>query len=293
MTEIEQREDTSPLRLPILLRMLRRLPLPHKLGMMDRLFGRRLGREGVRTVLTSRGNLWKLNLASASQRWLVYGEYLGSAAAAWMDGWLADGGVVLDSGANIGQTVQQFAGMPGVEVIAVEPNPVSAQWLRDCVAQNTRMRVRIEISGLDERDGELTLRLPHFIGEAEAQATFRGDWYQSRAVDLVTVPVTTVDGLLDRLGRPHIRLWKLDGEGWEANVLRGARNTLAANAVDAIFIEVHPTNRMEVSEMLRAHGYGLFTFDARGRLIEHGDSLPVAQDYLALSSIARGTRSVP
>lgn len=288
MTEVEHcDDDTRVLQLPISLRLLRRLHFPHKLGVMDRLFGRTLAREGVCFVSTSRGNLWKLNLQSASQRWLVYGEYLGSAAAKWMDSWLASGGLVLDSGANIGQTVQQFAGVHGIEVIAVEPNPVSAQWLRDSIAKNPAMRVRIEVSGLGERTGELMLRLPHFTGEAEAQATFRDDWYRSRRVDTVAVPVTTIDELLDRLKRPHIRLWKLDVEGWEVAVLRGALKTLTANEIDAIYVEVHPTNRTEVSKILRAHGYALFTLNRRGRLIEHATALPEMQDYLAISLAAR------
>lgn len=277
-------ESNAPITLPRLLYTLRRFRFPHKIGVLDRLFGVSLAKQGVCWVQMCDGHAWKLDLRSAAQRRAVYDEYLGQAAA-WSRQWLASGGTVIDSGANIGQTVVVFASCDNVTVLAVEPNPASADWIDECLQAYPNWDVHVLRQGLGERTSTLRLTLPNFVGEQSAQATFRSDWYVDRNNDYVEVPVGTIDDLLESRQLDRIRLWKLDVEGWELQVLKGAERSLQSGSVDAILMELHPSNQDAARSYLANHGYELHEFSAAGTLVKAPMTLPkILADYVVLRS---------
>jgi FkbM family methyltransferase len=67
-----------------------------------------------------------------------------------------------------------------------------------------------------------------------------------------TVPVVTLDGLLDEAGIDHVDLLKIDVEGSEIAVLRGARRLLQDGRVDVVYIEagMAPDGLQQVSHRL-------------------------------------------
>jgi FkbM family methyltransferase len=249
--------------LPLGLRALRHFEFPHKLGLLDRLYGRALERRGICWVKTASGPVWKLDLRSNSQRWIVYGDYEGPVFLGWARRWLARGGVVVDSGANIGQTVLYFAALPGCQVYAFEPNPPSAAWLRECLAmQNWNVEVIEE--GLSDQRSDMTLRIPDFSGEQAAQATLQTGWYKTVSTRATSIVVDTLDAFIERRAIARVRLWKLDVEGWEMAALRGAERSLRRNAIDAIFVEMHPDNGAEAKRFLELCGYRVHRLSHRG-----------------------------
>jgi hypothetical protein len=89
----------------------------------------------------------------------------------------------------------------------------------------------------------------------------------------VPVRVTTLDEAVG--GRP-VGVLKLDVEGHEAAVLRGATRALAAGRVRYVVFEAHAPDGGEAAQMLRGAGYRLFAlgWSMRGpvvRGIEEGD----------------------
>ncbi len=93
-----------------LLRAFQYAALPHKLGIGERLWARSLARRG--TAWVAFGDLrWKLNLANATHRWLVYGEYEEPALRQLLKRVLDSKSVIVDSGANIGQMVLMYAAL--------------------------------------------------------------------------------------------------------------------------------------------------------------------------------------
>jgi hypothetical protein len=53
------------------------------------------------------------------------------------------------------------------------------------------------------------------------------------------VHVTTIDGMMDKLGLQRLFLLKIDTEGFDVLVLQGARKALAAHKIDAVLFEYH------------------------------------------------------
>jgi hypothetical protein len=55
--------------------------------------------------------------------------------------------------------------------------------------------------------------------------------------ELLAVPVSTIDCAVSKFGVPSFI--KVDVEGYELNVLKGAKATLASNQLVHLFVEVH------------------------------------------------------
>jgi FkbM family methyltransferase len=243
--------------LPWSLRALRRLAFPHKLGILDRLYGRRLSRHRVAWVATPHGPVWKLDLTNVCHRWVVYGDYQGPVLLRWAKRWLEEGGVVIDSGANIGQTVQTFGALAGVQVYAFEPNPEAADWLQSCLARQRSWSVEL-IHGLSDCAATLPLIIPVLDADHGARGTLQQSWYPDERRGTAMISVRPLDTFLQERGIASVRLWKLDVEGWELNALRGAAEVLAKRRIDAIWVEVQVGAFEDVSAFLASCGYRLY-----------------------------------
>ena len=273
--------------LPFGLRFLRRLPLPRKLGLLERLYGRVLAPHGITWVECSNGVWWKLDLGDPCERWILYGDYEGPAALNWIRRWMKGGGVFVDSGANIGQMLLYVAPLPGIKVLAFEPLPEAMAWLRECVAHYaSRWHVELIEKGLSDSVASVTLQ------RSGAQSTLRHDWYQSQELDQVGIQVVRLDDELASRGVEHVRLWKLDVEGVEVQALKGAIHSLSKGAVDAILVEVCAPNLVEVRQLLSGHGYSLYMIGRAGQLITAPEILSVTTNLVALSPRAQNEIAV-
>jgi FkbM family methyltransferase len=272
VTGVTHSRNAASVALPPGLRLLRRIPLPRKLGLLERMYGRRLAPAGVAWVQTASGPLWKLDLRNPGHRWIVYGDYEGSKPMGWLRRWLGNGGIIVDSGANIGQTVLYFAPLPGTRVYAFEPLPEAADWLQECVAHQSGWDVEIVRQGLSDKAGEFELLVPVFETHHGAQATLRLDWYGDRPSRRTLVSVTPLDDFLEQRKIPRVRLWKLDVEGWELHALRGASRCLERRIIEAVYVETSSGAFMDVRNLARSLGWELFTLDARGRVAECHDT---------------------
>lgn len=136
---------------------------------------------------------------------------------------LKPGDTVIDVGAAKGGYAYAFGKAVGADglVIACEPNPASFHELEQCT-WNTSVDARQ--TGIGSAPGELTLHVPRSAGAGvdAGLGTFTGAFDDSDLV--VEVPVTTVDLISAELDQ--LDLIKIDVEGWELEVLRGARETV-------------------------------------------------------------------
>lgn len=153
---------------------------------------------------------------------------------------LPAGGTILDVGANIGVFSALLArARPGASVQAFEPLPVSFERLRLNVARNGLSNVTCHALAAGARSGRAG-----FVADPRSPATNRlaspaGD---GREVNEVNVEVTTLDEFCDRQGIDAVAFLKIDVEGFEADVLRGAASLFARGAVRLGLVEICPGN---------------------------------------------------
>ncbi len=136
-----------------------------------------------------------------------------------------DNGIFLDIGAHIGKW-SVFVGMkyPKCDVYAFEPNRRTFGYLEENIALNKLSNVNIYNVGLSDIDGALP-----FAAEEEFSgiSKFKRDLI---GADNITAEVVRLDSFIKsgNINPREINLMKIDVEGHEFEVLKGARNTLAS-----------------------------------------------------------------
>jgi FkbM family methyltransferase len=136
-----------------------------------------------------------------------------------------DGDLCFDVGANIGNRTAVFLNL-GAKVVAIEPQPSCVDALRKQHGRSGRLAVVPKAAGSRPGVGEL------MISPANALSSMSEDWLDTvkasgrfRAFqtsswkESITVPITTLDELIQEFGAPAF--CKIDVEGYEAEVLRG------------------------------------------------------------------------
>jgi FkbM family methyltransferase len=150
----------------------------------------------------------------------------------------------IDVGANVGLfslIIGQVVG-PSGRVFAYEPNPLPASLLRRSLVMNWfQDRVVIREKGVGSEPARLQLRFsPGLLGGAtfaksENSGTFEGAAALVGGEESVDVEVCTLDAEFP-VDLP-IRFLKVDAEGFEHQVLRGAARLLERNCIDVLMLE--------------------------------------------------------
>ena len=187
------------------------------------------------------------------------------------------GMTAIDVGANFGYYSLLLAELVGTrgELIAVEPNPHAADFLRRSVELNGLLgRTRIETSALGATiSGEASLYVPH---SEPKNAQIVSEMFQPRPQDgvVIKVPVTTLDGMSAACSR--VDFIKIDAEGAEEMILEGMAETIARHK-PMLVVEFNPARYADASGFLErlAGIYG-----AMRRLDFSGEAVPITSEDL-------------
>jgi len=146
----------------------------------------------------------------------------------------------LDVGANIGlMSVPILASRPDVQVVSFEPSPTNLPSLwKTAAASHFGSRWRIIPKAASDACGQREF----FTCQATGGALdgFRNTG-RAMAPSRVTVESTTIDRVWEGFGRPKVSCIKIDVEGGELGVLRGAEKCLASERAP-ILLEWNATN---------------------------------------------------
>lgn len=146
------------------------------------------------------------------------------------------GDLCFEIGAHVGNRLKAWRAL-GASVVAVEPQPLLMQTLQRRYGRDPAITLVEQAIGAES--GEATL----FIStRTPTVTTMSRDWISQVQQDSsfgavrwdreITVPVTTLDALIEARGEP--RFCKIDVEGFELAVLQGLSRPLAALSFEYI-----------------------------------------------------------
>lgn len=202
---------------------------------------------------------------------------------AWLQSFRSDD-VFYDIGANCGGVVLRARGLHGdrLRVVAVEPGAANfASLARNVLHRPSETPVialqaaLMDTTGLRclyyNRDTDSGSAL-HAIGEAR---DYRGEAFAPAAAQLV--PVYALDDLIRLFDLPLPTRVKIDVDGHEVDVLRGARQTLSSASIEDVLVEIvnHDSRDSRLNaarQLLEAEGFVLHA------VVQH--AAPTIADYL-------------
>jgi FkbM family methyltransferase len=182
---------------------------------------------------------------------------------------LRPGDTVLDVGSNYGLVAivaGRLVGPTGL-VHAFEPQPRLAEMIRSSAEANGLGQVHVHQVALSESDGTFDLFIPanHSGGSSLLKPEGSDD-------EKLAVEVRRASAYLEEIGVKAVRLLKIDVEGHEAQVFRGASDFFESHPPDVVLFEsmdrfhrpldTHPPfHELPTVRFLHSFGYTLYSVD--------------------------------
>jgi FkbM family methyltransferase len=147
------------------------------------------------------------------------------------------GAVIFDVGANVGQSVLAFRSRFHSPIIhAFEPSPTTFAQLKRNTADVPQLHLNNFALGsssgehalYESSDPALTSLLPTGKDSARAQITAT-----------TSVAIQSLDDYCSSAGVTHIDVLKCDAQGFDLEVLKGARDMLARHRIHLIYVELN------------------------------------------------------
>lgn len=277
----------------------RRFPLPHGKQravtfLVDHLF-KQLPRS--ETVLKINGIRILCDPKFYIQRQLFFfGEYEAEASRLWAD-LCSEAKVIFDIGANIGLYSLLAASQNQEAAIhAFEPTPSLAEMLITNAILNGFTNIVINKVAVNDLSG--TLHLNYCSGSGGVNEGMNYTSAGRESLESITVPAISLDEYCIDNSIEYIDLMKVDVEGNEISVLRGAKRLISSSSIGFIFLELidwaaarHDCTTRDVMTLLTEHGYNIYYLKNGGlaALPEgvnsyNGDVVAIAANRLSLIS---------
>jgi FkbM family methyltransferase len=183
----------------------------------------------------------------------------------------------LDIGAHLGEyAILAAEKIERGTIIAFEPTPQSRVYLTENLALNN-------LSGrvlIDERAVSTKAGTAFFALEAEAEVNHLVT--KSSRVKKLRIKTVSLDTVIGKANLKQVGLVKIDVEGAELAVLKGASKSLKRAVIKAMILEVNPTaewyqtNPDQLFSLLTKFGYQHYAFTKTGKLKPFDPTQPVS-----------------
>lgn len=174
---------------------------------------------------------------------------------------MKEGDVILDIGANIGVFSIKAAKAVGKSgrVIAIEPEPKNVKIF------NENLKNFKNIIIIPKAVGNSSGKVNFLIGIHSGSHKINSHLRKKSTEKIITVPIEKIDNLVRELNLEKVNFLKIDVEGWELEVLKGAEYSLEMIEFMAIASYHTEDERKLITEFLDRHHFkflndGEFTF---------------------------------
>lgn len=166
--------------------------------------------------------------------------------------------VILDIGANDGRSAKRFTRYLGApQILSCEP--VSSIYPTLCERTASLDNVTCYQQGFGAEPGQAEI----YVNSIAAMSSLYRQWGETDTAE--TIDITTVDAFVERHDIETIQLLKIDVEGHDLEVLKGAGQTLREGRVELIMVEagVNAPGRTapavhDFQKLLQPLGYQLY-----------------------------------
>jgi FkbM family methyltransferase len=174
-----------------------------------------------------------LDLREGIQRQMFLGVYEPTETE-WLRQCLNPGDTFIDVGANFGHYTTLAAALvrPTGTVFAFEPSPVANRVLEEAILASNIANIVLTKAAVGKTNGTVPLFLPT-TRSLHSPSVLRSDPHFLE----VQVPVVALDHFEPLTPSPQIKLMKIDVEGYEPDVLRGAEQLIKGKRIENIFCE--------------------------------------------------------
>jgi FkbM family methyltransferase len=203
------------------------------------------------------------------------------------------GDLFVDAGGNIGSCTLLMAAH-GVHTVAFEPNPDNLFYLRSSVNANYNIAAITRVVGVGLADHDYSA--PLFVEERNAGNSVVGQSFRTRKNPSHDINLRTLDSMLP--SETSIPLMKMDVQGFELFVMKGARGLISRGVIKVIKLEVaelwlnaQNTTTAELYDFFAEHKYSVLNeeFEAipRSEFIK-----PRTQYYDAVACLRKACASL-
>lgn len=178
---------------------------------------------------------------------------------------------IIDIGAQIGYLSLEmaFAADHGTRVVSFEPEPVNLDRFSHNIALNRTDNVTVVPRAVSDRDGAIRLYMSK-DNNAGTHSTIQG--VSNVSSEYIEIPCVRLDSYVSEHAIQHIGLIKIDVEGGELEVVRGAEHVLRSQQ-PALIIEMSSGLQSargftvpQFKSMLKDWGFSPFTINDDGTL---------------------------
>jgi len=190
---------------------------------------------------------------------------------------LRRGMTFVDVGVNKGDFTLLGSTLVGAngKVFCFEPEPTNCYWIRRSIDLNGYNNISLSELALGDVNGHAEL----YLGRKSGWHTLIPQ-QPERDAGFIVVKKRTLDDFITEICQDHVDMIKIDVEGAELQVLRGAGRTLSKNKQVVLLIDIHPrlgVNPREVCDLLTELGFSIYQ-------MKKPFDLPV-EDYDSLSEL--------
>jgi FkbM family methyltransferase len=201
----------------------------------------------------------------------------------------------IDVGANVGSYTILACSAIGARGYAFEPIPATHQRLLENIRLNQlEQRVQCLNIGVGSEPGRLTFTI-------DGDTTNHALADDETAQHTLSVSVSTLDAVLNNEAPA---LMKIDVEGFETPVLRGAMETLKKPSLHSVIMELNGSgsrygfDESQILELMLAHGFKTYSYNPMNRTLTNllgknlvsGNTLFIRDEATVLGKLKRAPR---
>ena len=172
--------------------------------------------------------------------------------------------IIFDVGANLGQTISEMRkACPNSAIHAFEPGAVAFEALQRTWSRTSNITLNYFALGSKEAKRPFNETLQHDM--SSFLPTGQHGW--GKNTNQREVSIKTVDGYCAANEIDYVDVLKCDTQGFDLEVLRGARQMMARHAIRLVYVEINFAELYvgqaaadEIMSLLRQNGFHLVTF---------------------------------